>query len=563
MNNYRKSGYLWLPLMLALGLIGGIFIGSYITNVHRSEAEKKLSSLLGLISTDYVDQVDLDSVLERVFPYLLSELDPHSVYIPKTDLQEVVDDLESSFSGVGIQFQLMRDSLTVIEVVTGGPAEKVGLRAGDRMVEIDGEKFVGPQISPEAAKARLRGPKGSSVKVKVKRRGERKLLDFEIVRGDVPTASVDSYYMVDDSTGFVKVSKFARDTYSEFLNAAAQLREQGARKYIIDLRGNLGGYMEPAIRMANEFLTKGQLMVYSKGRRRDNETLAVADGTGSFQSEEVVVLMNEMSASASEIFAGAIQDNDRGLVIGRRSFGKGLVQDRTIFPDSSAVQLTVARYYTPSGRCIQKEYKPGDVDSYQYDIADRYSHGEFYSADSIRLDKSKAFRTTTGRTVFGGGGIMPDIFVPNDTTGYTTYLAAVANRGLLNDYAFELAQMYGSMTKNATTPEQVLKVLPRDDTLLDNFVSYAVRRGVPARWYYITQSRDIILHNLKALVVRDILGYNAFYQVLNQQDSTVARALKALREGKSPVLITPDIDPGEGATARLAEKAAANKQKTN
>ncbi|MDE5975280.1 MAG: peptidase S41, partial [Muribaculaceae bacterium] len=327
------------------------------------------------------------------------------------------------------------------------------------------------------------------------------------------------------------------NTYMEFFNALNDLKEKGAKKFVVDLRGNTGGFMEQAIRMANEFLPAEKMIVYTKGRRPENEFMYASDGNGQFQDAELVVLTNEISASASEIFAGAIQDNDRGLVIGRRTFGKGLVQNQTELPDNSAIRLTVARYYTPSGRSIQKEYARGESGKYDLDLVDRYAHGEYYSADSIKFDKTKIFTTSNGRTVYGGGGIMPDIFVPEDTTGYTSYYISVMNNGLIQKFAYSVADKYRGMLNGVKTIDRLLKILPRDNTLLENFVSFAVKNGVPARWYYINQSRDLLLNQIKAMIARDVLGYPAFIQLLNEQDVAVKKGMETLKDGKSPVVI--------------------------
>ena len=371
--------------------------------------------------------------------------------------------------------------------------------------------------------------------LEIKRQSSKQPLTFDVIRGDIPVNSVDCKYMVDDEVGYLRVTKFARNTYMEFFNALNDLKAEGAKKFIIDLRGNTGGFMDQAIYMANEFLPAGRMIVYTKGRRPENETLAMSDGRGSFKDVEITVLTNEGSASASEIFAGAIQDNDRGLVVGRRSFGKGLVQNQTELPDSSAIRLTVARYYTPSGRSIQKEYLRGDKDKYDLDIIDRYSHGEFYNADSIKLDKSKIFTTSNGRMVYGGGGIMPDIFVPEDTTGYTSYYVNVMNKGLIQKFALSVADKYRSMLDDVKSTDRLLKVLPRDNTLLENFVSFAVKNGVPARWYYINQSRGLLLNQIKAMIARDVLGYSSFIELLNRDDKAMNRAYDALKNGESPV----------------------------
>lgn len=524
-----------LPSLLALGIVAGIFIGKYITRRTLSNEEEKLRTVLRLIEHEYVDKIDVDSLIESSLPDLLTSLDPHSAYIPSTELQAVNDDLEGSFSGVGISFQIVNDTVRVVEVIAGGPAEKVGILTGDRIIKADTVPLTGSEISTKDVFDNLRGPKGSKVELLVKRANAKKPVVFYVVRNDIPVNSVDCSYMVNDSTGYLRVTKFARNTYNEFFTALNDLKAQGAGKYIVDLRGNTGGFMDQAIYMANEFLPAGRMIVYTKGRRPENETMAISDGGGNFKNSEIVVLTNEYSASASEIFAGAIQDNDRGLVIGRRSFGKGLVQNQTELPDSSAIRLTVARYYTPSGRCIQKEYSRGRDGKYDLDIVDRFSHGEFYNADSVKLDKSKIFSTSNGRTVYGGGGIMPDLFVPEDTTGYTSYYINVVNNGLIQKFAYSVADRYRDMTGDVKSIERLLKVLPRDNTLLDNFVSFAVKNGVPARWYYINQSKKLLLEQIKATIARDVLGYPAFIEMLNQSDPAVRKAIETLDAGKSPI----------------------------
>lgn len=534
----KNYGYILLPLFLSLGIIGGLFIGRYSSEQRMSPGEEKLRTVLGMIQEQYVDPIDIDSLINESIPDLLASLDPHSAYIPAESLTIANDDLEGSFGGIGVAFQVLNDTVTVVEVITGGPAEKVGILPGDLILEANGKKLTGEKISSEEVFKTLRGKEGTQVKTLVKRRSAKTPLTFDIVRGQIPSNSVDAAYMLTDDTGYVKVSKFARTTYSEFYTALTRLQKEGAKKYIVDLRGNSGGFMDQAIYMANEFLPAGRGIVFTKGRIAENQTVATSDGTGQFQNVPLTVITNEFSASASEIFAGAIQDNDRGLVIGRRTFGKGLVQNQLSLPDSSAVRLTVARYYTPSGRCIQKEYKRGKDGKYEMDIADRYTHGEFYSRDSIKLDKSKLFRTVNGREVYGGGGIMPDVFVPEDTTGYTSYYLEAVNKGLINTFAQYMADSYRPMMKDKSV-ESMMRILPRDNTLLQNFVSYAANKGLPARWYYINQSRGLLLNQIKGVIARDLVGYEGLIKILNQEDKTVAEALRLLEQGQSPVNIKP------------------------
>lgn len=532
MNNRLKKTSVWMPLAIAVALVAGMWIGkSFFNNSARWNSRSKLDTILDLIDRSYVDDIDTDSLLETSFAGLLSHLDPHSVYIPASDLQNVNEELSGSFSGVGISFNLLNDSINVLEVISGGPSEKAGLLAGDKIVSINDTIVAGQKWSDVKVRASLRGPKGSVVKLGIKRHTSNKVLTFEVIRGDIPVTSLDAAYMIAPKIGYVKINKFGSNTYSEFLTAVINLMADGAEKFVIDLRGNGGGFMEPAVLMANEFLPAGSPIVSMRGKTTPDERPTFSDGSGSLLDKELVVLIDEVSASASEIFAGAIQDNDRGLVIGRRSFGKGLVQNQMELPDSSAIRLTIARYYTPSGRCIQKTYAPGT--DYDRDIINRYEHGEFYSADSIKLDKSLAFETLHGRTVYGGGGIMPDIFVPNDTAGITSYYLNVVNAGLIQKYTFDYTDRNRDRLEKAKDVATLLRMLPDDDTLLQDFVSYSQKAGVAPRWYYINISRDLIVNQLKAMIARNALGVEGYFKVFNELDPTVVSGVEALRSGKS------------------------------
>lgn len=530
MKKKRNIGYVLIPLVLASGLAGGVFIGKYLTVSKFSPAEAKLRTVLDLIETEYVDRIDVDSLLTSVLPDMLTGLDPHSVYFNASELKSANEDMDGHFSGVGVSFQIVSDSVVVVDVIAGGPAEKVGLMNGDKIVAANDSVLTGKKATQENVFKTLRGEKGSEVKLKVKRSNSAKLLEFDVVRDDIPVNSVDAIYMADPEKGigYLKVSKFGRNTFEEFFTALMQLKAQGAGSYVIDLRGNSGGFLDQVIMMANEFLPDNRIIVSTNGKQKENRSVAISDGSGHFQDARVTVLIDEYSASASEIFAGAIQDNDRGVVIGRRSFGKGLVQHQIELPDSSAIRLTVARYYTPSGRSIQKPYERGLDGKYVLDIVDRYEHGEFYNQDSIKLDKSKVFLTNGGRKVYGGGGIMPDIFVPEDTTGYSSYYVNVSNKGLLTKYALSVAEKYHDVTKNVKTLEELERVIPRDQTLLEGFVDFAARNGVPARWYYINKSRNVLLNILKAQIARNVLGYNGLIQELNKHDVTVRKAIEVL-----------------------------------
>lgn len=536
MGKKRNISSVLLPLGIAAGVVGGIFIGKYEAVRRLSPGQEKLQTILGLIRDQYVDDINVDSLMEQTIPEMLASLDPHSAYIPKSELTASNEELDGAFGGVGVSFQILSDTVRVIEVIPGGPAELVGMQPGDQILEANGKKMAGVKITNQDVYTNLRGKEGTKVSLTVKRKNIAKHLHFDVVRDKIPEYSVDSKYMIADNTGYIRISKFARTTYNEFFNALVELRNKGAQKFIFDLRNNSGGFMDQAIYMANEFLPAGRMIVYTKGRRPENETMAVSDGNGQFQDAEITVLTNEFSASASEIFSGAIQDNDRGLVIGRRTFGKGLVQNPIMLPDSSSIRLTVARYYTPAGRSIQKEYKRGRDGKYELDILDRYSHGEFYSQDSIKLDKSKIFHTPNGRTVYGGGGIMPDVFVPEDTTGITSYYLEALNRGLIQKFAGEFAEKYRPMIKKKTI-DDLMRVMPRENMLLQSFVSYAAANGLPARWFYINKSKDLLLNQLKAVIARDLIGFNAFIEILNRKDTAVLRALEALERNESPVNI--------------------------
>lgn len=532
MNNRLKNPAVWIPLTVALAFVGGMLSTRGLFVQDRSASgNNKLNTLLNIIGHEYVDAVDTDSLMETMYPQLLSGLDPHSVYIKAEDLEAVNSELEGSFSGIGITFNMLNDSINVLEVLSGGPSEKVGLLAGDRIVTINDSVVAGKKWSNEKVMSWLRGESGTKVRLGIRRSTSPELLPFEVTRGPIPVTSIDASYLIDDVTGYIRVNKFGRTTYDEFYTDMVKLRDAGAKRYVVDLRGNGGGFMEMAVMMANEFLPAGQLIVATHGRDESAESTAVSDGGGTFQDAELTVLIDEFSASASEIFAGAIQDHDRGLVVGRRSFGKGLVQRQMELPDGSAVRLTIARYYTPSGRCIQKTYTHGENLDYAHEIVDRYNSGEIFNGDSIKHDDSMIFKTDVGRVVYGGGGIMPDIFVPNDTAEITSYYLNVLNKGLLQKFSFDFTDRHRAELKNAGSVNAMLKVLPPDEELLVEFVDYAKSNGVPARWYYINISRKLIVKDLKALIARDVFGTSAFYKVNNLTDPTVVRALQEMRRG--------------------------------
>jgi C-terminal peptidase (prc) len=527
-----------MPFLLAICLVAGILIGTFYTNHFSGNklgiintSSNKLNALLHIIDEQYVDTVSMFNLVEEAMPQILAELDPHSSYIPAKDLEAVNSDLKGSFSGIGVQFTIQDDTIHINSVIQGGPSEKVGLLAGDRIVEVDDSSFVGKIVTNSEAMRRLKGEKGSKVKLGIYRPGEKEILHFTVVRGDIPVKSIDAAYMINDKFGYVKVNKFGETTYPELLVALAQLSQANCKGMIIDLRGNTGGYMAAAIQMVNEFLPNNKLIVYTEGRKSPRENYT-SNGTGSSQTMPLIVLMDEGSASASEIFAGAIQDNDRGTIIGRRSFGKGLVQQPIEFSDGSAIRLTIARYYTPSGRCIQKPYEKGNDAEYEMDIITRYEHGEFFSADSIKQNIKEIYHTSLGRTVYGGGGIMPDIFVPQDTTGMTSYYRMAATRGLIIRYTLDYTDKNRNKLKEYDTPQKMEAYL-KTQNLLEKFAGYAEKKGLKRRNILMYKSKQLFEESLYGNIIYNMLGIEAYITYSNLTDKTVQKALEVLEKGES------------------------------
>ena len=531
-----KNSSRFTPVIIAVSVVVGILIGTFYAKHFAGNrlgiingSSNKLNALLRIVDDQYVDTVNMADLVEKAMPQILAELDPHSTYIPAQNLEEVNSELEGSFSGIGIQFTIQNDTIHVNAVVQGGPSEKIGLMAGARIVTVDDSLFVGKKVTNERAMRTLKGPKGSQVKLGIKRTGEKDLLHFNITRGDIPQNTVDAAYMVNDDIGYVKVSKFGRTSHVELLNALAQLNHKKCKGLIIDLRGNTGGYMEAAIRMVNEFLPEGKLIVYTQGRKYPRAE-EFANGTGSCQKMPLVVLIDEGSASASEIFTGAIQDNDRGTVVGRRSFGKGLVQEQRLLPDNSALRLTVARYYVPSGRSIQKPYDEGK-EKYYTDIYQRLLHGEFSQKDSIHFDEKLKYQTVGGRTVYGGGGIMPDLFVPGDTVGFSRYLVEVNRKNqYLYDFTFDFMDRHRQETKNIKDYKQLLKYLDRFD-LVNEMADYAAAKGLKRDEKGIRDSYDVLDSLIKAFIGRHVLDDDGFYPIFYQNDVTIKKAIEAQGTG--------------------------------
>ena len=531
--NMKKSNR-FMPLIMAVCVIIGIMIGSFYAN-HFSgnrlniinSGSNRLSNLLHLIDDQYVDKVNIDSLVDVAIPQILADLDPHSVYISAKDAQAVADDLKGSFSGVGIEVTIRKDTIHVQNVVKNGPAQRAGILAGDKIVSVDGKPFVGKIVTNEEAMRRLKGPKDTKVKLGVMRYGQKAVKYFTVTRGDIPQKSITATYMLDKNTGYIKVKSFGETTYPEMLIALAKLSQEGFTNLVIDLRDNTGGYMNSAIQMANEFLPKNKLIVYTIGRKSPRQDFP-SDGHGSYQKIPLVVLINEGSASASEIFAGAMQDNDRATIIGRRSFGKGLVQQQLSFPDGSMIRLTIARYYTPSGRCIQKPFTAGDNKDYEEDLLTRYQHGEFFSQDSIK-HHGPAYHTSIGRTVYGGGGITPDIFVAEDTLGMTSYYKQAAMSGLILQYAFTYTDNNRPKLNTYKDMMSLSKYLVSQNTV-EQFAAYADRNGLKRRNLMIRKSHKLLERFINSRIIYNMLDDEAWTEYINADDPTIAKALSVFRE---------------------------------
>ena len=543
-----------IALLIIASVVTGIAVGTFFTRRLLSPylnvinvSTNKVGDLLHIVDEMYVDSVNVDDMVEQVMPQVLKELDPHSMYIPAKDLEDTNAELKGSFSGIGVQFTIQSDTVHINSVIKGGPSEKVGLMAGDRIISVDDSAYVGKVVTNEETMRRLKGPKGTQVKLGIHRQGEKQPLSFTIVRGDIPVKSVDAAYMITPQLGYVRVNKFGETTYAELLFALASFGQYDCQGIIVDLRGNTGGYMAAAVQMVNEFLPKNRLIVYTEGRNSPREEYR-SNGRGNVQGLPIVVLMDEISASASEIFAGAIQDNDRGTIIGRRSFGKGLVQQPFEFRDGSAMRLTVARYYTPAGRCIQKPYIKGKGQDYDMDLITRYEHGEFFSQDSIHQDESSIFHTSIGRPVYGGGGIMPDIFVPQDTSDYTSYYKMAAMRGLMVKFAFDYTDHNRPRLKEYETVETLEKYL-KNQGLLEQFARYADQRGLKRRNNMLYRSRALFEEALYGNIIYNMLGMEEYLKYLNATDPAVLRAIEVLERGES----VPKVVESEEQRAKSEE----------
>ncbi len=516
-----------MPIALSVAVVIGIIIGNKLNNRNNDifiyPQTDKINAVLEYIEQEYVDSVSRIDLVELTIPRILENLDPHSIYIPAIEFESMNEPLEGNFDGIGVQFNIMYDTIVVINTIPGGPSEIKGLMPGDRIVEINDTIVVGFSISNMEVMKKLKGKRGTTVNVGIKRKGVDELLYFDIERGQIPLESVDVAYMIDNKIGYVKISKFAKTTYQEFKDAIAKLKTKGLKKIIVDLRNNTGGYMDAATNIVDEFLKEDKVIVYTKGRARP-KIITTSTSKGLCKDDEIIVLIDEWSASASEIFAGAIQDNDRGIIIGRRSFGKALVQEPTIFSDGSSMRLTIARYYTPTGRCIQKSYKNG-LDNYYNDIEVRYLNGEFEQMDSIRFVDSLKFTTPGGRTVYGGGGIMPDIFVSVDTVGISYYYSMVSNKGLIYKFAFDFTDAHREELLTLKDYKEIENYL-NNKNLVEKFVNYAQKEGVIPNNEQIKISRKVISVQIKAYIARNIIDNIGFYPIIMKIDKTLLKAVE-------------------------------------
>ncbi len=523
----RKGAFVYLPIVFSLIFIAGIWIGKYVgkNNArHGYSRADKINSVLDYVQDQYVDTVNREKLVDKTIADMLQELDPHSAYMTAEERKRANEPLEGNFEGIGIEFNIITDTIRVMNVIAGGPSENVGIHAGDRLVNVDGKPFTGKKVNNNLVLKTLRGQGGTKVKVSIRRPGVQKLLEFSITRGTVPIYSIDAAYMLRGDIGYIKLSRFAATSYDEYIQAFNKLRTKGMNKMILDLRGNGGGYLNIAVSLADEFLSKGKMIVYTKGRAvAHGGKKFIATSGGAFEKNTLVLLIDENSASASEIIAGAIQDNDRGTLVGRRSFGKGLVQEERELPDGSAFRLTIARYYTPCGRCIQRSYTKGSEEYFQEE-SDRYKRGELLNADSIKFIDSLKFRTPSGKIVYGGGGIMPDVFVPLDTAERSHYVSELIYRGLIKDFALEYADSNGDLLRKGGF-EQFRKTFQVDDHMLQILMSYAANFKLKPDQQQLDRSRDFLANYIKATLARIIWNEEDFYMIYNTRDKTLERAI--------------------------------------
>lgn len=525
----KKMKYLAAAVICAAATFG--ISAQYSRSNSASRQQQKLLMVENIVNNLYVDNVDEEKIVENAVRGILENLDPHSSYSTKEETTSSQETMQGSFSGIGIQFNMQKDTLYVVQTIAGGPSEKVGILPGDRFIAVDDSIIAGRKLKNTDIMKRLRGPKGTKVNIKVKRGSNAELLEFRITRDDIPLNSIDAVYMADGKTGYIRLSRFAATSYKEFKDAITKLKKQGMQQLILDLTDNGGGYMQIAAQIANEMLNRGNLIVYTQGRKSPRQNLN-ADGSGTFRTQKVVVMINQFSASASEILSGAVQDWDRGVVVGRRSFGKGLVQREFLLPDSSSFRLTIARYYTPSGRNIQKPYVKGDREDYDKDIIDRYNHGELQSADSIHFaDSLKHTTLRLHRTVYGGGGIMPDVFVPLDTTQYTDYHRRLVAKGIIPQFALRYVDKNRADLK-AQYPEaqKFIKEFTVTDEMLNNLVDAGKAEKVDFDKSQFAKSKEMLRTFVKAAIANDLFSTGAYFQIVNEQNDIYKEALSIIND---------------------------------
>ncbi|MFN8416302.1 MAG: S41 family peptidase [Cytophagaceae bacterium] len=532
-SNQNSSWAIKLPLYLSLTLVLGVLLGAGLSGSGNGNSSSsnpsKLMEVIGLIQQDYVDTVNMEELTDYTITKMLEKLDPHTSYIPVSDIQMSHAQLEGDFEGVGIEFNIIKDTIYVISPISGGPSEKAGIQAGDKIVRINEENVGGVGFTSMDVFKRLRGKKGTEVKLGVVRNGSSKILYYNIIRDKIPTYSVDVYYMIDATIGYVKISRFAENTAAEFKAAVKALKEQGMQKLLIDLRENPGGYLNQATNIADELLSGNKLIVYTDGKRDQFDRKYNAGNSGLFEDGDIVVLINEGSASASEILSGAIQDHDRGIIVGRRSFGKGLVQEPKQLKDGSELRLTISRYYTPSGRCIQKPYEKDHPEEYEDELMERYKHGEFFNKDSIKVNDSLVYKTDKGRIVYGGGGIMPDIFVPRDTSDYSKLLVGVLNQNIIREYALEYYQK-NKATLEKMSYEQYQKSFEISGAMFNDILKRAQLAKIVYTDSDIQKSKKTIENYMKAYIARGVWGNKGFYPIYNLTDEIYLQGIKAFQE---------------------------------
>lgn len=528
----------FLPILFSLVLILGVFLGVMLSRNNNGKTSNfvisladdkysKVSTILQHIEEQYVDTINSKAIIESAISSILEKLDPHSDYIKAEEFEEVNDPLLGSFDGIGIEFNIVNDTVVVVNPLTGGPSQTMGVLAGDRIIKVDGKSIAGIKITTIDVMKKLKGKKGTKVNVSLLRRGQNNLITLDITRGKIPTFSVDVAYMINKEVGYIKISKFSATTHQEFVKALQDLKKQNMKKCIIDVRGNGGGYLDAAINLADELLEKDKMIVYTQGRMRNKKEAFAKEG-GNFEDGNVAILIDEWSASASEILAGAVQDNDRGIIVGRRSFGKGLVQEQIQLNDGSAFRLTVARYYTPSGRCIQRPYSNG-TDDYYAELMKRYTDGELFSKDSVKFKDTVIYKTPKGKILHGGGGIMPDVFVPVDGGKESDYFYAIANKNHIYTFAFDYADKHRkTLSSQYKDAKEYVKGFKINSSIINELVDYCTAKGVKKDAVGLQKSLKEIELQLKAYIGRNIFGSQAFYPCINEKDKTISKAVEAL-----------------------------------